>query len=131
MKRIIAHARGAAVARRSPKPQAVVRTLAGVPRSSQSRLRAVLSLAGGIVTHIRKAALVCNRCGAPQKIDPTVDDPFSSSLAQRESAWAGWLKADAGHHLCPPCAEEYSRRKAEMGAEPKRPAGIETASFGL
>lgn len=83
------------------------------------------------MTHIRKAALVCNRCGAPKEIDPTVDDPFSSSLAQRESAWAGWLEVGAGHHLCPPCAEGYGGRKAEMGAGPKRPAGIEAASLDL
>lgn len=83
------------------------------------------------MTHIRKAALICNRCGERVDIDPSVDKPFFSSFTKEGAAWGRWMEVQADHHLCPACAAAYRERKAEMEAELKRLAGIETVTFDV
>lgn len=83
------------------------------------------------MSHIRKAVLVCDKCGERLDIDPAVDDPFFSRMLQSESAWSEWAEVSKGHHLCPNCAKAYAARKAEMDAELRRLAGIGTIEFDL
>lgn len=86
---------------------------------------------GNTVTHIRKAALVCNKCGERLDIDPNIEQPFVSSFMQRKSTWIDWLEVANNHHLCPACAKVYNACKAEMEAELKRLAGIKTIAFEI
>ena len=83
------------------------------------------------MSHIRKAALICDKCGERLDIDPTVDDPFFSRTVQLESPWRSWMEVTRGHHLCPACAKAYVERKAEMDTELKRLAGIDSIEFDL
>lgn len=83
------------------------------------------------MSHIRKAALICDKCGERLDIDPAVDDPFFSRTVQLESPWRRWMEVSRGHHLCPACAKVYADRKAEMDAELKRLAGIDSIEFDL
>lgn len=41
------------------------------------------------------------------------------------------MEVSRGHHLCPACAKVYADRKAEMDAELKRLAGIDSIEFDL
>lgn len=83
------------------------------------------------MTHIRKAALVCDKCGARIDIDPAVDNPFFSRFLYEDASWKDWMEVADGHHLCPACAKAYRERKAEMEAELKRLAGIDTIEFDV
>lgn len=84
-----------------------------------------------VMTHIRKAALICDKCGAQMEIDPSVDKPFFSHFVQEESAWKDWLAVTRDHHLCPACSKEYNDCKAEMDAKLKQIAGIKTIEFDV
>lgn len=83
------------------------------------------------MTHIRKAALICDKCGERIDIDPSVEKPFFSSFTKEGTEWEKWMEAYSDHHLCPACAKAYRDRKAEMDAELKKLAGIETVSFDI
>ena len=83
------------------------------------------------MTHIRKAALVCDKCGERMDIDPSVDNPFFSHFTQAESAWRDWMEVVPGHHLCPACAKAYNDCKAEMDAKLRRIAGVKTIEFDV
>ncbi len=83
------------------------------------------------MSHIRKSALICNKCGTKLEIDPDVKDPFFSFTTQLESSWCDWMKVSEDHHLCPECAKEYNAKKAEMEQELKKVAGIKTIEFDI
>lgn len=82
------------------------------------------------MTHIRKAALLCDVCGETIEIDPDIEHPFASSFVHRESAWRDWIQAE-GNHLCGKCAAPYLAKKREAEAELKRLAGIKTVEFDV
>ena len=67
------------------------------------------------MAHIRTAKLVCDACGAEVEIDPSVDRPFGSSLAVKESNYSGWGEVK-GKHLCDSCYGEYLQMKGEQEA---------------
>lgn len=81
------------------------------------------------MTHIRKAAILCDRCGARIDIDPDVASPFSSSILHRESAWRDWIEVENGRHLCPECAGHYREVKRRMERELREAAGVRTIDF--
>ena len=82
------------------------------------------------MAHIRKAALVCDKCGERLDIDPEVIDPFFSSILLRDSAWRDWSKV-AGRHLCPTCSAEYREVKAECDRMMKEASGARTIECEL
>lgn len=67
---------------------------------------------------VRKAALVCDWCGAKQEFDPEVKDPLSMSSACRAPMLAGWAGVGGGKCLCPDCSALRKaikdRHRAEM-----------------
>lgn len=67
---------------------------------------------------VRKAAVICDRCGAVQEFDPQKKDPLMSRIGNRGTDLDGWEAADGGKCLCPICASEYremvERHKSEM-----------------
>lgn len=83
------------------------------------------------MTHIRKAILICDKCGARLEIDPAVSDPFFSGIAQRDTPWREWLRIGGKHDLCPDCAGAYTDKQAEYERELKKLAGIKTIELDL
>lgn len=65
------------------------------------------------MAHIRTAKLICDACGAEIEIDPGIDRPFGSSLAQKESNYSDWGEVK-GKHLCGSCYREYLAMRAEQ-----------------
>lgn len=75
--------------------------------------------------YIRKAALICDKCGQRQDIDLPLGSPFLNSLTQVQSNYKDWLKVE-NNHLCPDCAKVYTQAKTDMEAKLKELAGIIT-----
>lgn len=78
--------------------------------------------------HVRKAALVCDRCGARVDIDPAIDAPFSRM--ERGRGYDGWCEA-RGRVLCPECAEGWRAVVAENDRRERDYLGIEAVEFDL
>ena len=85
---------------------------------------------GGHMPLIRKTVAVCDRCGASVEIDCKYEDPFTS-FASEGRPWAGWMRVDEAHCLCPDCARAYREKRAEMERELKALAGIRTIEIDL
>ena len=79
---------------------------------------------------IKKQFVICDKCGASQEINFTMEDPFGIA-AMPDPKRDGWLAVDRGHHLCPSCAAVYKKRQAECDRELKELAGIKTISFDV
>lgn len=81
--------------------------------------------------HIRKAAVICDRCGTKVEVDPNVKHVIISSFMEPGDPLAGWLHVDGGRHLCPTCASPYLEKKREMESELRRLSGGRTVEFDI
>lgn len=81
--------------------------------------------------HIRKAAIVCDRCGAKVEVDPDAKHIIISSFMEPGTPLAGWLAVDGERHLCPTCATPYLEKKREMEAELRRLSGGRSVEFDI
>ena len=81
--------------------------------------------------HVRKAALVCNSCGAKVEVDPTRDRIIISPFARPDDPLTGWLDLGGDRHLCPTCAKPYLEKRREMEEELRRLSGTSTIEFEI
>ncbi len=81
--------------------------------------------------HIRKAAVICDRCGAKVEVDPDVKHVIIGPFMEPGEPLAGWLAVEGGRHLCPACAGPYLAKKHEMEAELRRLSGGRTIEFDI
>ena len=77
------------------------------------------------MAHIRTAKLVCDKCGRELDIDPSVDTPFGSSFAHKESNYADWGEVK-GRHFCPDCYAAYRDVVARHDAELSELFGLQS-----
>lgn len=83
------------------------------------------------MTYIAKAALFCDHCGSRVECEPLPKSPNLKTICIDDVPVDGWMDVDGTHHLCPDCAGEYRRMKAEMDRKLKEFAGIKSISFDL
>ena len=81
--------------------------------------------------HVRKAAIVCDKCGSKVEVDPTKDRIIISSFMEPGDPLTGWLDLGSNRHLCPTCAGPYLAKKREMEAELRRLSGGRTIEFDI
>jgi hypothetical protein len=81
--------------------------------------------------HIRKAWLICDKCEKQIEIDPAIEKPFSSTIMQRSTNYAGWLKIKDNHILCDECAKIYTEEKRKCDEHLNEVAGIKTVTVEI
>lgn len=78
---------------------------------------------------IRKAAAVCDRCGAVQEFDCGIDRPLSAVPAKPGSPLAGWAQLRDGTCLCADCEPLYSEMLERHRREVREFLGVRAVEF--
>ena len=80
---------------------------------------------------VRKAAVICDRCGAKQEFDPKSEHPLMSGFSTRGTPLEGWCEVDGGKCLCAACTEEHAAIVERHRRELREFMGVNAVEFEI